>query len=549
MKKFVTFVIILTLIIGAVGFFYYHRNLYSKETMKLEILGPDSVNMGDEVEYIVKYKNNGNVKLKDVQLIFEYPDHSLVDNNGPLRVQKDLPDIYPGEEKSLHFRCKLFGKEGEAKEAKAYLSYRLNGLKARFESDTTFTTQIKFVPITFEIDTSSRTESGREVNLSINYFSNIDYPLFDIGIRINYPNGFQYTGSNPSALDKTNWNISSINKANGGRIKIKGILTGNVGDQKVFRAQLGVWQNGEFVVLKEATKSIEIIEPTLYISQEVNNSSQYNASLGDILHYKIFFKNIGQKPFEKLFLVVRLKGKLFDFQTIRSDLGQCEPGDNSVIWDWRQVPALRFLDIGQEGSVEFWIKLKKDWPYHNESDKNLSLIDSVTFPSQIQSEFVTKINSHLGVSQKGYIDDEVFGSEGPLPPKVGEKSLFTIIWRTNNSYNQVNNVKVKATLPANVELTGKILPESSVFTFDSKSRQIVWDVGNLSPGEGINEPVQVAFQVALTPTETQKGKTPILISIATVSGEDQWTGELLFSTSSAITTKLDKNSNNIGVVK
>lgn len=522
--------------IGIAGFYYYHRNLYSRETLKLEILGPETAKMGEEIEYVVKYKNNGKVRLEEPRLIFEYPEHSLPTEQENLRITKELPDIYPGEEKSFHFKTRLFGKQGETKKARAFMSYRPKNLKVHYESETTFITQIEIVPITFEFDLSSRVESGRGLKFYLNYFSQVDYPLADISIRVEYPTGFQYIESSPPALEENNWDISFLNKTEGGRIEIEGILTGEVGEQKVFSATLGIWQEGELVVLKEIMKGVEIIEPSLHISQEINGSSRYTASVGDILHYQIFFKNIGTKPFENLFLVTRLKGELFDFQTIRSNFGQCEPGDNSVVWDWRQVPELRFLDAGEEGEVEFWIELKKDWPYRGAEDENLQLVNKVTFPSQAQEEFVTKVNSRLQLAQTGFMGDEVFGSEGPLPPRAGKKSLFTIIWRVKNFYNLVENTKVAATLPPEVKLTGKILPEEASLTYDSKSREIIWKIDKLEPGQGIENPYQLAFQIVLTPTEEQIGKTAPLISEAEISGEDQWTGEILSATSSAIDT-------------
>ena len=539
MRNFAIFIIVLTIILGTAGSWYYHRNLYSREALKLEILGPETANVGEEIEYIVKYKNNGTIRAEEPQLIFDYPEHSLPAEGTALRVTRDLPDIYPGEERTFHFKCRLFGKEGEAKKTKAFFSYRPKNLKVRFESETTFTTQIKSVPITFEFDLSSRVESGKEIKFFLNYFSNINYPLAGLGIKTEYPSGFQYIASEPKALGESDWEINSLNKTEGGRIEIRGILTGEFREQKIFEATLGLWREGEFVVLKETTKGVEIIEPSLYISQEINGSPQYTASLDDLLHYQIFFKNIGQTPFENLFLVTKLKGDLFDFQTIRSNFGECEPGDNSVVWDWRQVPELRFLGPGEEGEAEFWIELKKDWPWRGPEDENLSLIDKITFPSQTQKEFVTKVNSRLVLTQMGYIDDEIFGSEGPLPPEVGKESLFTVIWRVQNLYNHVENVKVQATLPPEVKLTGKILPEEAKLTFDSKSREVVWRIDNLEPGQGTKEIFQLAFQVALTPDETQKGKVVTLISEAKISGEDKWTLQTLFATSSALDATLD----------
>jgi len=69
-KKFIIFLITFAVVLGLLGFWYYQRNVYSKEVLKLEILGPNEAELGEEVEYIVKYKNNGNFKLEEPRLIF-----------------------------------------------------------------------------------------------------------------------------------------------------------------------------------------------------------------------------------------------------------------------------------------------------------------------------------------------------------------------------------------------------------------------------------------------------------------------------------------------
>jgi hypothetical protein len=105
----------------------------------------------------------------------------------------------------------------------------------------------------------------------------------------------------------------------------------------------------------------------------------------------------------------------------------------------------------------------------------------------------------------------------------------------------MKNVKVKATLPQNVKLTGKIFPEEEAdkFTFDSASRELVWNVGDLMVAQGILNPApNIAFQISFTPTADQKGKTPNLISEAKITGEDQWTKETLEEASPAINTTL-----------
>jgi len=558
MKKFIFIIIILCIALGAAGFWYWQRNPYSKEILKLEILGPEEAAIFQEVEYTVKYKNNGNVRLEEPRLIFEFPEYTLLPARNASRSEagweeglsrrqeigpEELGDIYPGEEKTLQFKGRLFGKEGDIKTAKAWLSYRPKNLQARYESATTFTTEIKSVPLTFDFDLSSKIEAGRDFKFSLNYYSSLDYPLSNLGIKIEYPSGFEFLGSDPQGLAKTEWEISLLNQAEGGRIEITGKLSGEVREQKIFKAALGIWQEDEFVLLKEITRGVEITRPRLFVFQRINGQSQYIANPGGLLHYEIFFRNIGEEPFTDLFLVATLEGRGFDFETVKADLSQFKKGDDSIIWDWRDVPKLRFLGQGEEGKVEFWVNLKDEWEISSPQEKNAILKNTVLI-SQIKEEFETKVNSKLAISQRGYYQEEVFGNSGPIPPKVGETTTYTIIWQAKNYFNDVKNVKVKAVLPSNVRLTGKIFPEqeSPKFAFDIQSREIIWMVRDnqvMETGTGVLNPApNIAFQVALTPTPDQKGKVLPIIKEAIITGEDQWTESFIEGRSSAIDTTL-----------
>jgi hypothetical protein len=149
----------------------------------------------------------------------------------------------------------------------------------------------------------------------------------------------------------------------------------------------------------------------------------------------------------------------------------------------------------------------------------------------------------------------LFESFGSLPPEVGKETYYTIIWQVKNYYNDVKNVKVRATLPQEVNLTGKILPETeaSKFSFDPKSREIVWSLGDLEAGKGItNLPATINFQVSFVPTQDQKGKSPDIISEVKITGEDTWTGQTLQSTDSPINTTLPDDetvTEEMGIVK
>jgi hypothetical protein len=523
MKKVFNFLVITILLMGTIWFVWnWQKNTYSKELLRLEIFGPSEITIGEEVEYVVRYKNKGDFRLDNPEFVFEAPEYSLKDGEFYQREilgSDELGEaIYPGEEKTFSFRIRVLGKEGDIKIAKASLSYQPKDLRARYESSSSFTSQVKSVPITFDFDLPSKVASGKDFVFRINYFSNINYFLTDLRCQVEYPHGFEFISSTPKSIEQAEWEIPLLNKSEGGRIEVFGRLSGALGEAKIFKA------------------GIEVVQHSLYIRQEINGNPQYVAMPGDWLHYEIYFKNVGEDSVNNLFMVNQLEGEAFDFQTIKSDYGNFQAGDSSIIFDWRRVPDLQYLIPMEEGKVDFWVKIKDDLG----SVKNPVLKNKV-FVGQVKEEFTTKIGSKLGLDQKAYFQDEVFGNSGSNPPQVGQTTTYTMMWHIRNYYSDVKNAKVKAVLPQNIELTGRVFPESEIekFTFDSQSREIVWLAGDIVRGVGVTEPpLTIAFQISFVPDSSQRNQVVNLINEATITGVDSWTETIIEGLGSAVNTSL-----------
>jgi len=266
------FIMLCIIILGCIGFWYWRDAVFSKEILKLEILGQDLAKMGDEIEYMVKYKNNGNFTLEKPKIIFELPENSLTED-GKTRLQQDLSDIYPGAESSITFKTRLLGKENDMKVAKATISYIPHNLSVRYESDTSKTTKINIVPITLIYDLPSVLEKDKEIVYAINYFSNIDYPLEHLSIKLDPTSSFTVTSSAPVSLDNIEWRLPTLQKSQGGRITIKGRVTAGTSMPLHFSARLGMWVNGTFIVLKETNQDAQAqVNSVLTLSQTVNQS-------------------------------------------------------------------------------------------------------------------------------------------------------------------------------------------------------------------------------------------------------------------------------------
>lgn len=532
----------IVLVLG-VGMFFLWRGSFSKEILKLEILGPSAAKAGEEVTYTVVYKNNGNFTLQSPKLLFQLPENSLTED-GKALLSKNLGDIYPGSQQNATFTVRLLGKEGELKVARAELSYGLENLSARYESDTTFTTQLESVPMTLAFDMPSRAEKGKALGFNINYFSNIDYPLENLSIKLDPIQGFTIASATPASLDNVEWKLPTIGKGNGGRISIQGTVAGDVGDVIHVVARLGMWVDGVFVAIKDATQDVQTIQPMLSISQQINGSGNYVASPGEILHYTIFLRNVGTTAFENVFTTITFTGDAFDLSTLSSPVGQVQQTSGLVLFDPNQVFQLQHLAPNQEASVDILVKLKDVFARPSQGN---AVINTMVNAFGVTQQFSTNVSARMNLSQKVFYATQMgLDNFGPVPPKVGQETTYAIVWQVSSDINPVSNAKVKAVLPSWVSLNDAITPESeaSHFSFDNQSREIVWLAGNLVPGGSKS----LVFQVTVIPQAFQTGTHAQVISSATGSGDDQVTGAKVRGSAVSVTTALPDDKANGGVV-
>ncbi len=254
-KPFIfTMILVLIAAVGFFGFWYYRDQIFTKEVLKLQIAGPATAAMGAQVAYRVTYKNTGNFTLESPRLVFELPGNSLSED-GKTRFIKDLKDIKPGHQDVMEFPARLLGKESDMETAHAWLSYVPHNLSVRYESDASFQTKIDAVPIDIIYDLPSGIERGKEMTYSVTYFSNVDYPLENLSIKLDPLPGFKITSATPSSIDKVEWKLPVLEKSKGGKITVKGMVGSDSPDQLQFSAHLGMWRDGDFIILKEVTQT------------------------------------------------------------------------------------------------------------------------------------------------------------------------------------------------------------------------------------------------------------------------------------------------------
>ena len=524
-KKILFFIVsILTL---AIAFFFWQKMAFDKGVLRLEIIAPDKIDVGQEFEYVVKYKNNGSITLESPEMHFEYPEGSIMEI-GESRVKKisasDLGGtIYPGQERTMRFKARLLGKQGDVKTAKVRVSFQPQDLRIRNESSSSFATILGDISITLNLDLPQKAGTGKGITARVSYSSGVPYPLKDLSCIVEYPDGFQFSYSKPNGLNNKQWDEPILNEFDSKKIEIGGMLNGEPGVQKLFKAKIGVWQEGKFIVLKETIRGVAMIAPSVKFTQKINGSENYSASIGDRLRYEISFRNTGEESFNDQALIVKLEGDSLDYNSIVAIDGVYQKGDNSLIWDGNQLAELQNLRPGEEGKVEFWISTNKSRVMRNEADKNLFIKTSISL-GQIKQEFLNKINTSLVAIQSVHNDSRYFQDSGPFPVREREKTAFTVEWKIKNYYNDVDNAKMVTILPSGLRFNHENhrIPEGTRIYFDEGTRQLIWDIGSIAAGIGVVSPEMIcAFQLSIEPVTLDTDI--LLIGSAQLSGTDLWT--------------------------
>ncbi len=523
-KNIIFALMLLIVVTGVVGYVYvYQRNIFGEDRVRFEIEASEKVEVGEKMNYTLRYRNNSDVRLENVKLFFEYPDNVKpieedgeedVIIRGDLRREINVGELNPGEEKVTRLAARPFGEEGSLLRAEARIRYIPKNLTSRYQTEREHLVEITGVPVDFYFDLPSVVSSGDQEVFRLLLSSNISYPLEDLEIRADYPDGFNLRKSSPVAkMDGNNrWGIPVINQGESKAIDIEGSLSGNPGDSKIFGAALGIWIRDDFVTLKDISRGVSIFESDIFIDARVNEERDYIASPGELLHYQITYKNIGERTLEDLSLLVELDRETLDFDKVEVIDGIFQKNRGLIIWSEAFGSGISSLRAGEEGVMEFLVEAKEDLPRNPEIEVSASLEGE-------SKKISTKVATVLSFDQEIVREGSPFGEMGPFPFEEGEKSNYAVKWTMRSSFNDIEDVEARTWLPEGAEITEKIKPEEVGISFNASTGEVLIEMKELSAGTG----KEIFFEVEIEPQrEPQEEKR--LTGEAAFSGKDSHTG-------------------------
>jgi hypothetical protein len=524
------------------------ESAFSDEKVVVRVEGPSEVAGSQSSRFYVSYANNNRADLENAELLVYYPDTFRPDAGphvtvGPAFSRIPIGTVAGRSQGKIEFPGKFYGAKGSLAYLKAVLRYRPEDIGSEFQAEKQLGITIQSSSLTLDVEAPLEVASGGKVEYRVDYANATDATMTNIRLKAEYPEGFRFESADPKVSEGDGvWYIGNLAPGQKGTVRISGTVDGARNEAKTALFRLGTFQgDGGFLAYSEQQRTTKVIASPLRIFQAVNGRNQFNASPGETLYYSVRYRNDGEIGLRDVIVKVEIRSAALDFSRLRSiNGGAYDSARREVMWKASDIPQLAYLAPGQEGEVQFSVPVVPNLPSGSDSDKNFTVvstarIDSPDIPTPIganktvgSNTLTVKVNSMPGLQAKGFYADARIPNEGPLPPKVGVQTGYTLHWILSNTTNDLDQVQVTASLPTGVKWLGRTDPSSESISFNPRTNQIVWNVGSVSGGTGVRQPArEVAFQVGVVPEASHAGKEMTLLNESSVSAHDLFTGETL----------------------
>ncbi|TAK96638.1 DUF11 domain-containing protein [Patescibacteria group bacterium] len=546
--------------VAVVAIYRYQKGAYSEERVTFEISGPISVPSNQPMRYTLSYHNDNRVSLKNVSVSLNYPDSFQPEEGNGLKKENqanstiELGEIAPYSSGSVEFVGQFYAPAEAIVYLNAKLRYNPGNVQSLANIERQVGVQIKTSPLSLELDIPYQVASGDKVDYVVDYRNDSARTFNGVRLTIKYPQGFEFDEADPEPTSDENvWELGTLEPGSGGRISVTGSLTGMMNDSQVLAVSLGSAESGSYVEYNNQERITKIVSSPLTIGQQVAKGKKI-VGVGERLPYMITYKNVGEVGLRNAIVTVEIDSKVIDYTKIRLKKGYFDGEKKMITWKAADYPDLANLKPGQEGKIEFELDVLPFVTVDSDKDRNFTIktlakIDSPDIPTPINANKIIssnqlslKLKTKVIFEVRGYYQDTQIPNSGPLPPRVGQETTYTLHWKVSNLFNKIAGARVVAYLPTGARWTGAFKPEDGQVSFNERTNQVVWEIGDLKNGVGaIRDPKELVFQVGVTPQINQVKTAVEILKPSIFTGTDTFAGQPISIQLRSKTSMLDED--------
>ncbi len=549
--------------------FFAGGNTVSNENIDIFILGNNFTSGGEELSLVVGIANKNSSALDLVDLVIEYPKSSPSSPSGNAdfslpteRLRQSLGTIPAGAVRNENIKVVLFGEQGTVVPIKISLEYRVEGSNAIFVKEKPYEVTINSTPINLSVDAPVTISPNQDVILNVKVTLNSTHTASKILLKLDYPLGFQFKSALPApTLGNNIWSLGDMAPGAERSVAITGkMLDVFDGEEKTFHISSGSQSSTDKsafdVVFNSLSHVIMIQKPFIEARLFVNGVSgrEYASSSKSPIYGTIEWTNNLDTKVNDLEIRVKIKGNAVNRKTINAERGFYDSSSDMITWDKNSINQFREANPGDSGSVKFSFSPVSLFSAGDGLllDPSINIEVSIS-GKQLSEGYAAKdlknsdsgtirIISDVGLMTRALYYSGTFKNTGPIPPKAENQTSYTIIWSLSNTSNNISKGVVRSSLPSWVRFIGPISPDSEDLTYNPSNREIIWNIGAIFKGTSLTkEGRSVSFQVSLTPSLSQIGTSPVIVSDAVLTGHDDFANVDVKVNKTSLHTVLDSD--------
>lgn len=509
--------------------------------------GPTSISSGDVITLLVSIENRNPVTALDTALSIEFPDtaRSVENEEEPFTHYEDtVGDILSGETGTRSVRAVLYGSENERIVIPIKFEYRIEGSNAVFVKEAEYEVLITSSPISIRAEAVSEAAVGQPLTFAVTVRSNAKEPLENVAVYAQYPFGFA-----PRRGEGPVFPIGTLLPGEERTVTVTGTLTGENSDERVFRFTGGISHDEGTSVLaisySTATAAVTLGKPFLSASLSLNRDTGSTPVIeaGAPVQGIVSWVNTLPTPILDGQVSVKLSGAALDPSSVSAYGGFYRSSDMTVVYSRETDSGLGNLAPGATGSGSFNFRTKPSASLAGMKNPTVTAVISVAgrrvgesnVPETISSAVTRtiKVGTDLALTGTSLYSTGAFDNTGPWPPVADQETTYTIDLSLTNTVNSVADATVSGVLPSYVRYVGATSPADGSVSYNAATRTVTWRAGEVAAGSSR----RASFQVALLPSASQRGTSPVLMSGLKASGTDRFTQKALLETRPDITTQ------------
>ncbi|MEK7545996.1 MAG: hypothetical protein AAB554_02865 [Patescibacteria group bacterium] len=549
--------------------FFSRTSGFTGESVDIVVETSEGFAAGAESDVVIRYRNHERIPLARAQIEFRAPKGFEIVGSEPASAEAgawSVGSVAPGAEGSITVRGYVREQLDAALTFEAKLNYRPADFNADFQKVASHTVVVTGSVLALKGTGPEQMTPGDEIAFVYEYENGSGSALENVRLVVDPLEGFIFSSSEPKADADVamRWTIPRIEPKSKGTVTVKGTFSAASRGPKALQARMGFVDDAGIVTIAKADATTDVLKSNLDLDLIVNGSDKPPvASFGDQLFFTIRYENAGDVSLKDVSLIAELPsdpgGAVLDWVSLKDDLAGVRK-DSTIVWTKKEIPALVSLAPGDKGEINFSVQIirkplsqgdKADYVVHAAASAKIAKAGNVSGARQVDAvpmDIRLLSNASFNAYGRYYSSDGVPLGSGPLPPKVGEKTVYRVHWIIKNDLHELTNLSATTLLPQGVKWTGvEREVAAGGLDFDDSGRKVTWRLNRMPTT--VPE-ILVSFEVELTPEAEDIGEIMDLTGDSRFEALDKDVNAVILKTNPPIGTDLigDEDAAGKGVV-